>query len=75
MLFWLRAGSSPLSGVIGRTAYQLLTMYAMSHGLRIFDSLIAATAIEHQMILLTRNRKHYQAIAELSLEVPHYDRR
>src|SRR4029077_5549910 len=35
----------PLRDSIGTRAYELLKLYAKSHGLHIFDSLIAATAI------------------------------
>ena len=62
----------PLSSSIGRGAYQLLTIYAKSHGLHVFDSLIAATAIEQALTLVTLNRKHYQMIADLRLEFPDY---
>ena len=36
----------PLSDSIGAGACRLLKTYAKSHGLHVFDSLIAATAIE-----------------------------
>jgi predicted nucleic acid-binding protein len=35
----------PLAAEIGNSAYELLKRYAKSHGLRVFDSLIAATAL------------------------------
>jgi predicted nucleic acid-binding protein len=38
----------------------------------VFDSLVAATAIEKTLILVTLNRKHYQMIEGLQLEVPDY---
>ena len=62
----------PLSDSIGTRAYQLLKTYAKSHGLHVFDSLVAATAIEKALTLVTLNRKHYQMIEELLLEVPDY---
>ena len=43
----------------GRLAGELLLQFNKSHGLRLGDALIAATAIEHQAALWTRNRKHY----------------
>ena len=61
-----------LSDSIGTGAYRLLKTYAKSHGLHVFDSLIAATAMEKALILATRNRKHYQMIEGLQLEVPDY---
>ena len=63
---------APLNDNIGSTAYSLLKTYAKSHGLHVFDSFIAATAIEMQLTLVTRNRKHYQMIQGLSLDVPVY---
>jgi predicted nucleic acid-binding protein len=61
-----------LSDGIGTRAYQLLKTYAKSHGLHVFDSLVAATAIEKALTLVTLNRKHYQMIEGLLLEVPDY---
>lgn len=46
--------------------------YAKSHGLHVFDSLVAATAIEKTLTLVTLNRKHYTMIEGLQLEVPAY---
>jgi len=57
--------------ITGR-AYQLLKRHAKSAGLRTFDALIAATAIEEGFTLASKNRKHFQMISELSLEVPSY---
>jgi len=49
----------PLSESIGTAAYWLLSTYAKSHGLHVFDSLVAATAMEKSLTLVTLNRKHY----------------
>ena len=57
---------------IGQLAYDLLKRYARSDGLRTFDSLIAATAIERDFALVTRNRKHFAMIDGLRLEAPRY---
>ena|SRR5258708_3197807 len=62
----------PLTTEIGNSAYGLLRKFAKSHGLRVFDSLIAATAIEDDLSLVTRNRKHFQMIGNLKLEIPSY---
>jgi CheY-like chemotaxis protein len=40
--------------------------------LRTFDALIAATAIDTGLTLVSKNRKHFQMIGELDLEVPDY---
>ena len=62
----------PLSDSIGTGAYSLLKTFAKSHGLHVFDSLIASTAIDKALTLITLNRKHYQMINDLSLLVPDY---
>jgi predicted nucleic acid-binding protein len=46
--------------------------FARSHGLHPLDALIAATAIENGLILVSKNRKHFHMIGDLELEVPHY---
>ena len=53
-------------------AYQSLKRHAKPDGLRTFDALIAATAIEEGLTLVYRNRKHFQMIGGLRLEVPGY---
>jgi len=50
----------------------LLKTYAKSNGLRTFDSLIAATAIELRRTLVTRNRKHFEMIDGLAIHIPEY---
>jgi predicted nucleic acid-binding protein len=65
-------GVIPVDEAIGKRAYDLLKIYAKSHGLRTFDSLIAATAIEKQRTLVTRNRKHFGMIDGLALAIPPY---
>jgi predicted nucleic acid-binding protein len=57
--------------ITGR-AYQLLKRHAKPDGLRTFDALIAATAIEDGFTLVSKNRKHFQMIGDLNLEVPIY---
>jgi len=61
-----------LGAQITGMAYGLLKRYAKSDGLRTFDALIAATAIAEGLTLISRNRKHFQMIGDLSLEVPNY---
>jgi tRNA(fMet)-specific endonuclease VapC len=39
-------------------------------GLRIADALIAATALEHELPLMTRNRRHFERVAGLALRAP-----
>ena len=54
------------SGVSDRASH-LLQTYVISHGLRIADALIAATAIEHQMALLSKNQRDFRFISDLNL--------
>jgi predicted nucleic acid-binding protein len=44
---------------IGKQAGEYLRKYANSHDLRLFDALIAASAIRHQAALWTRQRHRY----------------
>jgi predicted nucleic acid-binding protein len=57
---------------IGQRAHELLKAYGKSNGLRTFDSLIAATAMEHDGTLVSSNRKHFAMSHGLRLEVPTY---
>jgi len=61
-----------IDAAIGQRAYELLKRYAKSDGLRTFDSLIAATAIEQNCTLVSRNRKHYAMIEGLRFDAPQY---
>ena len=49
----------PIDYEIAQIAGDFLRQYSKSHGLKIGDALIAATAIRHNAALWTRNRKHY----------------
>lgn len=60
-----------LDAAIGLIAYDLLKQYAKSDGLRTFDSLIAATAMQSGRVLVGRNRKHFAMIDGLRMEAPH----
>lgn len=62
----------PLTESNGALAYELLKTYAKSHGLHVFDSLVAATAMDLGFTLVTLNRKHFQMIEGLKLQVPNY---
>ena len=58
----------PLTPAISQRAADLVEAMALSHGLRLADALIAATAVEHQAVLLTGNRKHFLAVPEMRIE-------
>lgn len=57
---------------IARRAYILMVTFSRSHGLHTLDAMIAATAIQRGLTLVSRNRKHFQMIGPLSLEAPSY---
>ena len=57
-----------ITPAISQRAADLVDALALSHGMRLADALIAATAIEHNMPLLTSNLKHFLPVAELTVE-------
>ena len=58
----------PLSENIGHRALIYIEEYAMSHGLRAGDALVAATAAENNLQLVTSNAKHFKPIKELKIK-------
>jgi len=58
----------PLNTQIGTIMLELMKKYYLSHGLQIPDALIAATAIEEALTLVTSNVKHFSFIKGLKLE-------
>jgi predicted nucleic acid-binding protein len=58
----------PVSTIISDRAMHLIDAYAMSHGVRLGDALIAATALEHRLTVLTANTKHFSPIVGLRVE-------
>ncbi|MEY3788553.1 MAG: hypothetical protein RLZ75_2760 [Pseudomonadota bacterium] len=50
-----------------QVARQLIKIYALSHGLRLADALIAATALVYELNLLTVNQKDFCFIPKLEL--------
>ena len=59
----------PLSENIGHRALIYIQEYALSHGLRAGDAIIAATAAENIMTLVSSNAKHFKPIKELKLKI------
>ena len=59
----------PLSENIGHRALIYIEEYSLSHGLRAGDAIIAATATENSMTLVSSNAKHFRPIKELRLKV------
>ena len=58
----------PMSENIGHRALVYVEEYALSAGMRSADALVAATAVENNMTLMTGNTKHFRAVRELQLK-------
>jgi predicted nucleic acid-binding protein len=58
----------PLTPAISQHASSLIDALALSHGLRLADALIGATAVEIQATLLTANVKHFSVLEGLQIE-------
>jgi predicted nucleic acid-binding protein len=61
--------SLPLTENVGHRALIYIEAYSLSHGLRTGDAIVAATAAEHNMILVSSNAKHFRPIQGLKLQV------
>ena len=59
----------PLTENIGYRASIYVEEYGLSDGIRAGDAIIAATAVENGLELMSANKKHFKAIKELSLKV------
>ena len=59
----------PLTPLVTERAIGLMETLTLSHGLQLGDALIAATALEHGLTVLTANAKHFSAIEGLAIEV------
>ena len=64
-------GIVPVTSAISRRAYGLMTSFFLSHGLLIPDALIAATAVEHGLVLYTKNVRHFRMIPTLTVTRPY----
>jgi predicted nucleic acid-binding protein len=58
----------PLTENIGHRAAVYIEEYSLSSGLRAGDAIIAATAVENNIPLMTSNIKHFKPINELILK-------
>lgn len=68
MLAQRQAQFLPMTPAITVRAGDLLEELTLSHGLGMGDALIAATALEHGLKVLTGNTKHFSAVDGLQLE-------
>jgi predicted nucleic acid-binding protein len=59
----------PLTENIGHRALVYVEEYGLSSGMRAGDSIIAATASENGMPLLTGNARHFKVVKELELKI------
>ena len=57
-----------ITPAITERAVALMETLALSSGLQLGDALIAATALEHNLPLLTANTKHFAVIEGLKIE-------
>jgi predicted nucleic acid-binding protein len=60
-----------MTEVIAARAVTLLRQYRLNHGLSITDALIAATTLEYNETLYTKNVRHFQMIPGLTVERPY----
>jgi predicted nucleic acid-binding protein len=58
----------PVTGAITQRAIELMEAITLSHGLQMGDALIAATALDHGLPVLTANVKHFGAVQGLQIE-------
>lgn len=61
-----------LSEPIGQEAYRALKQYSKSHGLKMADALIAATAKDQALELVSKNEKHFRPIEGLKFMKANY---
>jgi len=59
----------PFTENIGHRALIYVEQYALSSNMRAGDAIIAATAVENNMLLVSSNIKHFKVIEDLQLKV------
>lgn len=61
----------PLTEQISACALSLVEGFTLSHGLLLPDALVAATALQSNIALYTRNTRHYRMIPKLLIIQPY----
>lgn len=61
----------PINAQTSQTAIELMEQFFLSHGLVIPDALIAATALENDLTLYSKNIRHYKMIPNHSVIRPY----
>ena len=59
----------PITAEISYRASHYVEQYCVSHNMHANDAVIAATAVEHGLTLVTGNGKHYRHLKDLDLKV------
>ena len=59
----------PFTENISHRACVYIEEYALSTGIRAGDAIIAATATENNLTLVTSNAKHFRAVKDLKLKI------
>ncbi len=59
----------PLTENIGHRASIYIEEYSLGHGIRAGDAIIAATATENHLTLVSSNGKHFKPIKDLDLKI------
>ena len=58
----------PINKAISERAVKLVEEHFLAHHLQLADALIAATAIEHKLAIVTSNTKHFRVVKTLKIE-------
>ncbi len=58
----------PINKAISERAVKLVEEHFLAHHLQLADALIAATAIEHKVAIVTSNTKHFRVVKTLKIE-------
>jgi predicted nucleic acid-binding protein len=66
--FW-HTGINHIDENISARATFLVEQHALANSMQLADALIAATALEHGLDLLTANAKHYRSVDGLAVQI------